>query len=75
MCFYPMMGHADRDDPDGWAAISGANGCTVESCGFRNQFSVLKSSGVDWVYDVPSQDIESQREVIERPQAAILANF
>jgi len=64
--FYPMIGHPDRADPDGWDAIPGANGCTAESCGFRDQFSVLRSAGVDWVYGVSSQDIESQREAIER---------
>lgn len=64
--FYPMIGNPDRDDRDGWDAIPGASGCTAESCGFRDQFSLLGSIGVDWIYGISTQDIVSQREAIER---------
>ena len=37
-----MTGRPDVALPEGWDAISGARGCTPQSCGFRDLHDDLK---------------------------------
>ncbi|MGW4495311.1 MerR family transcriptional regulator [Streptomyces sp. NPDC004376] len=63
---YPLTGRPGTDLPEGWNAIPGARGCTVESCGFRDHFEDLRAAGAARVYGLSSQDTGYQREVVER---------
>ncbi|MEW2133243.1 MerR family transcriptional regulator [Streptomyces sp. NPDC005435] len=63
---YPLTGRPGTDLPEGWDAIPGARGCTVESCGFRDHFEELREAGAAGVYGLSSQDTGYQREVVER---------
>ena len=40
---YPMTGKPGVDLPTGWDEVPGARGCTPESCGFRDNFKLLKA--------------------------------
>ncbi|MGH8531746.1 MAG: peroxiredoxin [Gammaproteobacteria bacterium] len=62
---YPMTGRPDVPLPDGWDAISGARGCTPQSCSFRDHYSkltVLKTG----VFGLSAQTTEYQREARDR---------
>jgi peroxiredoxin len=65
---YPRTGVPGEPLPTGWNDIPGARGCTPESCGFRDHFTELRSTGVSAVFGLSSQDTEYQREVAERLQ-------
>ena len=39
--FFPMTGHPDRPLPDNWNNISGAKGCTLQTCSFRDNYDEL----------------------------------
>jgi len=62
---YPRTGRPDRAVPAGWDSIPGARGCTPESCGFRDQFALLKALGAE-VFGVSTQDTEYQQEAVHR---------
>ncbi|WP_111720034.1 peroxiredoxin [Homoserinimonas sp. OAct 916] len=64
--FYPMTGRPGVALPAGWDAIPGARGCTPESCGFRDHFRELGEVGASRVYGVSSQDLDYQREAVDR---------
>jgi peroxiredoxin len=63
---YPRTGRPGQLLPDGWDAIPGARGCTPQSCSFRDHFAELKGLGVSHLYGMSTQDIDYQREVVER---------
>jgi peroxiredoxin len=63
---YPRTGRPGEDPPDGWEAIPGARGCTVQSCGFRDHFVALRACGVGQVFGLSTQDTDYQREAAER---------
>ena len=63
---YPRTGVPGVDPPPGWDQIPGARGCTPQSCGFRDHFAELKTLGVAHVFGLSTQDIDYQREAVER---------
>jgi peroxiredoxin len=65
---YPMTGTPGVELPDGWDEIPGARGCTPETCGFRDHFADLQKAGADRVFGLSTQDLATQRELVERLQ-------
>ena len=63
---YPMTGRPDAHLPDGWDTIPGARGCTPQSCAFRDHFSELQETGVNWIYGISTQTTDWQAEAVER---------
>ncbi len=63
---YPMTGTPGVELPDGWDEIPGARGCTPETCGFRDHFADLRAMGADRVFGMSTQDLATQRELVER---------
>jgi peroxiredoxin len=63
---YPMTGTPGVALPEGWDEIPGARGCTPETCGFRDHFADLKAAGADRVFGLSTQDLATQRELVER---------
>lgn len=65
---YPRTGRPGEPSltPD-WDSISGARGCTPESCGFRDHAAELRAAGAA-VAGLSTQDTEYQREAAERLQ-------
>jgi peroxiredoxin len=65
---YPMTGTPGVELPAGWDEIPGARGCTPETCGFRDHFADLREAGADRVFGLSTQDLATQRELVERLQ-------
>lgn len=65
-CFPKMGRSADEMDPEGWAEIPGAYGCTQESCGFRDHYQELKDLRITEVYGLSLQSSDYQREARDR---------
>lgn len=64
---YPKTGRPDKDViPDGWDEIPGAQGCTPESCGFRDHYQDLQNHGITEVFGLSVQSSEYQREARDR---------
>jgi len=63
---YPLTGRPGVDLPEGWDAVPGARGCSIEACDFRDHFADLRRAGASRVYGLSSQDPEYQGEVVER---------
>jgi peroxiredoxin len=63
---YPMTGTPGVELPEGWDEIPGARGCTPETCGFRDHFADLRNTGADRVFGLSTQDLATQRELVER---------
>ena len=63
---YPRTGVPGVDLPAGWNDISGARGCTPQSCGFRDHFAELKGLGVSHLFGLSTQDTDYQREAAAR---------
>jgi peroxiredoxin len=63
---YPLTGRPGEDPPDGWDAIPGARGCTLQSCSFRDHFAELRGLGVSQLFGLSTQETAYQREVVER---------
>ena len=63
---FPRTGRPGQDPPDGWDAIPGARGCTPQSCSFRDHFAELKRLGVAQLFGLSTQDLDYQREAVER---------
>ena len=63
---YPRTGKPGQPLPTGWDAIPGARGCTPQSCAFRDHFAELKQLGVARLFGLSTQDIDYQREAVER---------
>jgi peroxiredoxin len=62
---YPMTGRPDRDLPQGWDEISGARGCTPQSCSFRDHHAELGELGAR-VFGLSTQSTGYQREAAVR---------
>lgn len=62
---YPMTGRPDVPLPDGWDAIPGARGCTVQACSFRDHHAELRSLNTG-VLGLSAQTTEYQREARDR---------
>ena len=63
---YPRTGKPGVKDPPGWDFISGARGCTLQACCFRDHFRELKSLGLSYLFGLSTQDSTWQREAVER---------
>ena len=63
---YPMTGKPGVPLPDGWDEITGARGCTQESCGFRDHFAELQAAGAQNVFGLSNQDADYQAELAQR---------
>ncbi|GAA4402137.1 redoxin family protein [Tsukamurella soli] len=63
---YPLTGRPGIDLPEGWDAIPGARGCSTEACDFRDHYRDLVDAGATQVFGCSSQDVDYQREVVER---------
>lgn len=63
---YPRTGRPGITPPHGWDLVPGARGCTPQSCAFRDHYTELKSSGVNEVFGLSTQDTLYQKEVVER---------
>jgi peroxiredoxin len=63
---YPRTGRPGIDNPPGWDSITGARGCTPQTCSFRDHFAELKALGVDHLFGLSTQDPDYQREAAER---------
>lgn len=63
---YPLTGVPGTDLPEGWESIPGARGCTTEACDFRDHHTMLREAGAVNVYGLSSQDLNYQREVVDR---------
>ena len=46
--------------------IPGARGCTPQACGFRDHYAELKALGVDHLFGLSTQELEYQKETVER---------
>ena len=63
---YPRTGRPGQALPTGWNGIPGARGCTPQSCSFRDHFAELKRLGVAQLFGLSTQDLDYQREAVER---------
>jgi peroxiredoxin len=63
---YPRTGRPGQALPTGWNGIPGARGCTPQSCSFRDHFAELKRLGVAQLFGLSTQDLNYQREAVER---------
>jgi peroxiredoxin len=63
---YPRTGVPGKPLIENWDAISGARGCTPQSCAFRDHFADLKALDVTHLYGLSTQDTDYQREAVER---------
>lgn len=63
---YPRTSPQDGSSIPGWGEISGAKGCTPQSCAYRDQFLELRKAGVHRVIGVSTQDTEYQQELRTR---------
>ncbi|WP_333685128.1 peroxiredoxin [Pontibaca methylaminivorans] len=63
---YPMTGRPDMPAPDGWDAIPGARGCTLQSCAFRDHFATLRDLGVRHLFGLSVQGTAYQKEAADR---------
>lgn len=62
---YPRTGRPDQLEPDDWALIPGAKGCTAESCEFRDLAAEFSRVGLS-IYGLSTQDTVYQQEAVER---------
>tara|TARA_B100000676_G_scaffold263692_1_gene275578 strand:+ start:213 stop:767 length:555 start_codon:yes stop_codon:yes gene_type:complete len=65
--FYSLTGHPDKKLPENWNKISGAKGCTLENCTFRNnyeKFIQLNSIPIG----ISTQTVEDINEMTSRLQ-------
>ena len=63
---YPRTGVPDEPKFfEGWEAIPGARGCTLQSCAFRDHHGELLAAGAD-VFGLSTQDTAFQREAVKR---------
>jgi peroxiredoxin len=62
---YPMTGRPGVAQPEGWDAIPGARGCTVQSCAFRDHAREMAGAGAT-VFGLSTQDTAYQQEMAAR---------
>ncbi len=62
---YPMTGSSGADMPDGWELVSGASGCTPQSCSYRDDHAAFRDLGAS-VFGLSGQSTEAQREFADR---------
>ena len=63
--FFPMTGRPDMSLPENWNKIPGANGCTLETCKFRDNYDDL--IGLNAVpIGISTQSVNSNKEMTNR---------
>jgi peroxiredoxin len=62
---FPMIGRPDGPPMLGWSDISGARGCTPQSCAFRDKHADFQTIGTK-VYGLSAQDYDDQIEAVTR---------
>jgi peroxiredoxin len=62
---YPRTGEPDKDPPEGWNAIPGARGCTLQSCAYRDHHAELAALGAR-IFGLSTQDTAYQQEAVTR---------
>lgn len=62
---YPRMAKTMADVPQGWSAIPGASGCTVQSLKYNDELAEFDSLGVT-VFGVSTESPDAQRDAISR---------
>lgn len=62
---YPRTGTPNTSLPEGWDQISGARGCTPQSCAYRDHYKELKELGAE-VFGLSVQTTEYQTEMLNR---------
>ena len=62
---YPRTGVPGEALPDGWDAIPGARGCTIQSCAFRDHAAELADLGAN-LFGISTQATDHQRQMVER---------
>ena len=65
-CF-PMTGRPDKPLPPNWSSIPGANGCTSQTCSFRNNYEKFIASNSIPI-GVSTQSVEDLKEMVKRLQ-------
>lgn len=63
---YPRTSPASGKAIEGWDAIPGARGCTLQSCAFRDHYAELKALGVERLFGLSTQDTAYQKEAADR---------
>jgi len=64
---YPRTGRpGEIGVVENWDMISGARGCTPQSCAFRDHHADLKAAGAAHVFGLSTQDTAYQAEMAER---------
>tara|TARA_B100000674_G_C37814826_1_gene902884 strand:- start:194 stop:748 length:555 start_codon:yes stop_codon:yes gene_type:complete len=63
--FFSMTGHPNKNLPKNWNFISGAKGCTLENCNFRDNYEKFISFNALPI-GISSQSIEDLKEMTNR---------
>ena len=63
--FFPMTGRPDRPLPDNWNSITGAKGCTIQTCAFRDNYDALISLNAIPI-GISTQSINDIKEMTSR---------
>ena len=63
--FFPMTGRPDMPLPQNWNKIPGANGCTLETCKFRDNYDDLVSLNAVPI-GISSQTVKYNKEMTNR---------
>jgi peroxiredoxin len=68
--FYPATVRPGIPIPGEWSAVPGARGCTIESCGFRDEYAGFRALGWE-VYGVSGQgEVDPDRGLAEQVEFA-----
>ena len=62
---YPMTGRPDRPLPENWNNISGAKGCTIETCSFRDKYDEIITLNAVPI-GISTQDVDHNKEMTNR---------
>ena len=65
--FYPMTGHPNKSLPHNWNSITGARGCTSQTCSFRDNYDELVSLNALPI-GITTQSIDDIKEMTTRLQ-------
>ena len=63
--FFPMTGRPDRPLPYNWSSITGAKGCTIQTCTFRDNYDALISLNAIPI-GISTQSINDNKEMTSR---------
>ena len=63
--FFPMTGRPDKPLPDNWNNISGAKGCTIQTCSFRDNYDEIISLNALPI-GISTQTVDDNKEMTTR---------